>query len=147
MKKLYWLILAALLAGLLAGCSQETTDPGDVLIVTDGASEQSYSVDDLEALGAEEAAFRDISYIGVPLGLLLEDAGFDPVGVSAVKATATDGFSANYDPGLVNRPDTLVAYAQADGPLAEEDGKFRMVLPDQEGKLNPRDLVELRVYR
>lgn len=146
MKKLYWLILAALLAGLLAGCAQEAAEPGNVLLVTDGASEQSYSVDDLKALGAEEAAFRDVTYTGVPLALLLEDAGFDPAGVSAVKATAADDFSANYDPELVNRPDTLVAYAQADGPLAEEDGTFRMVLPDQEGKLNPRDLVELRVY-
>lgn len=146
MKKLYWLILAALLAGLLAGCAQEAAEPGNVLLVTDGASEQSYNVDDLRALGAEEAAFRDVTYTGVPLGLLLKDAGFDPGGVSAVKATAADGFSANYGPELVNRPDTLVAYAQADRPLAEEDGTFRMVLPDQEGKLNPRDLVELRVY-
>jgi DMSO/TMAO reductase YedYZ molybdopterin-dependent catalytic subunit len=146
MKKPYWLVLVVLLVGLLAGCSQESAAPGNVLIVTDGTSEQSYGVDDLEALGAEEAAFRDITYVGVPLGLLLEDAGFDPAGVSAVKATAADGFSANYDPDLVNRPDTLVAYAQADGPLAEEDGAFRMVLPDQEGKLNPRDLVELRIY-
>jgi DMSO/TMAO reductase YedYZ molybdopterin-dependent catalytic subunit len=115
-------------------------------MVTDGTNEQSYSVDDLKALGAEEAAFQEVTYTGVPLRLLLEDAGFDPASVSAVKATAADGFSANYDPELVNRPDTLVAYARADGPLAEEDGTFRMVLPDQEGKLNPRDLVELRVY-
>ena len=146
MKKLYWLILAALLTGLLAGCAQEATEPGNVLLVTDGTSEQSYSVDDLRALGAEEAAFREVTYTGVPLALLLKDAGFDPASVAAVKATAADGFSANYDPELVNRPDTLVAYAQADGPLAEEDGTFRMVLPDQEGKLNPRNIVELRVY-
>jgi DMSO/TMAO reductase YedYZ molybdopterin-dependent catalytic subunit len=146
MKKLYWLILAALLTGLLAGCAQEATEPGNVLLVTDGTSEQSYSVDDLKALGAEEAAFREVTYTGVPLALLLKDAGFDPASVAAVKATAADGFSANYDPELVNRPDTLVAYAQADGPLAEEDGTFRMVLPDQEGKLNPRNIVELRVY-
>ncbi len=145
MKKLYWLILLVLI-GLLIGCTQDSADQGTALIVTDGASEQSYSVDDLKALGAEEAAFRDITYTGVPLALLLEDAGFDPAGVSAVKAMAADGFTANYDPSLVNRPDTLVAYAQADGPLGEDEGTFRMVLPDQEGKLNPRDLVELRVY-
>lgn len=146
MKKQYWLMLIALLVGLLAGCSQDSPEQSNVLMVTDGTNEQSYSVDDLKALGAEEAAFQEVTYTGVPLRLLLEDAGFDPASVSAVKATAADGFSANYDPELVNRPDTLVAYARADGPLAEEDGTFRMVLPDQEGKLNPRDLVELRVY-
>lgn len=145
MKKLYWLILL-LLVGTLIGCTQDSADQGNDLIVTDGASEQSYSVDDLKALGAEEAAFQEVTYVGVPLRLLLEDAGFDPAGVSAVKATAADGFTANYDPALVNRPDTLVAYAQAAGPLGEDEGTFRMVLPDQEGKLNPRDLVELRVY-
>jgi hypothetical protein len=61
-----------------------------------------------------------------------------------VKATAVDGFSANYEPALFNKEDTLVAYARADGPLAEDEGPFRMVLPDQEGKLNPRQLVEIR---
>ena len=42
-----------------------------------------------------------------------------------------------------SREDTLVAYARVDGPLAEDEGAFRMVLPDQEGKMNPRQLVEI----
>ena len=142
----YMLFLVALF-GLLVGCDQVSpTEEGNVLIVTDGNSEQSYDVEDLKALGAEQATFREVTYTGVPLQLLLEDAGFDPDSLSAVKATAADGFSANYDPALVNRLDTLVAYAREDGPLAEDEGTFRMVLPDQEGKLNSRDLVELRVY-
>lgn len=143
--KYYWLILIALLA-LLAGCAQDSPNQGNVLIVTDGTSEQSYSVDDLRTLGAEEAVFQEVTYIGVPLQVLLNDAGFDPAAASAVKATAADGFTANYDPELANQRDTLVVYARADGPLTEDDGMFRMVLPGQEGKLNPRDLVELRVY-
>ena len=97
--------------------------------------------------GREQAAFREVTYSGVPLSLLLADAGFDPSTLKAVKATAADGFSVNYDPELVNRPDTLVAYGRVDGPLGEDEGTFRMVLPDQEGKLNPRDLVELTVIR
>jgi hypothetical protein len=134
------------LLGLLVGCSQDSPQSGSVLTVTDGSSEHSYNVEDLEALGSEQAAFRDVSYIGVPLGLLLQDAGFDPANVRAVKATAADGFSANYDPELANRSDTLVAYGRIDGPLADDEGTFRMVLPGEEGKLNPRDLVKLRVY-
>jgi DMSO/TMAO reductase YedYZ molybdopterin-dependent catalytic subunit len=143
--KYYWLILITLF-GLLVGCAQDSPDQGDVLTVTDGTSEQSYSVDDLESLGAEEAVFQEVTYVGVPLPTLLSDAGFDPASASAVKATAADGFTANYEPELANRPDTLVAYARADGPLTDEDGTFRMVLPGQEGRLNPRDLVELQVY-
>lgn len=132
---------------LLLGCSQAApAETGDVLIVTDGTTEKRYQVDDLRALQTAQAAFADVTYTGVPLSLLLADAGFDAASLSAVKATARDGFSANYDAALITRPDTLVAYAQADGPLTEEDGTFRMVLPDQEGRLNPRDLVEILVY-
>jgi DMSO/TMAO reductase YedYZ molybdopterin-dependent catalytic subunit len=142
----HYMLLLVTLFGLLISCDQVSPAQGNNLIVTDGSSERSYDVEDLKALGAEQATFQEVTYTGVPLRLLLEDAGFDSAGLSAVKATATDGFSANYDPELIYKPDTLVAYARADGPLADDEGTFRMVLPDQEGKLNPRDLVELRVY-
>ncbi len=85
--------------------------------------------------------------MGVPLASLLQDAGFDPAAVSAVKATASDGFTVNYERDLVNKIDTIVAYSTADGYMTDDDGSFRMVLPGQEGKLNPRHLVELRVYK
>jgi hypothetical protein len=138
--------LAALL-GLLISCNQAAPPvSGDSLKVTDGSSEQSYTVADMQALGAEQAALNDVTYIGVPLSLLVQEAGFDPATLAAVKATASDGFSAHYEPDLANRPDTLVAYARVNGPLAEDEGTFRMVLPDQGGKLNPRDLVEIKVY-
>ncbi len=74
---------------------------------------------------------------------LLQDAGFDPAKLSAVKAVASDGFTANYDVSQFNADTTLVAYARADGPLTSDEGTFRMVLPDQGGKLNPRMLVEI----
>ena len=143
-----FLFLLAALCAVLIGCSTQATpvQETDVLLVTDGTSEKQYELEDLQSLQAAQAVFRDISYTGVPLSLLLEDAGFDTVTLSAVKATARDGFSANYEPALIARPDTLVAYARIDGPLADDEGAFRMVLPDQEGKLNPRKLVEIRVY-
>jgi len=81
--------------------------------------------------------------VGVPLTVLLQDAGIDPAALKIVKAVAVDGFSANYESALFAREDTLVAYARADGPLGDDEGSFRMVLPDQEGKLNPRELVEI----
>jgi hypothetical protein len=132
---------------LVVACSEETPAPaGSILTVTDGTDEKTYTVEDLERLETSQADFLEVSYAGVKLSTLLRDAGFDPESASAVKATAEDGFTANYEPELVNRDDTLVAYARVDGPLAEDDGYFRMVLPDQEGKLNPRHLVEIRVY-
>ena len=139
------LLLAVLL--FFVSCSSETSTPiRPALLVTDGTTEKSYGVEDLEAMEASQAEFQEVAYVGVKLSTLLQDAGFNPESVRAVKATADDGFTANYDPDLVNREDTLVAYARVDGPLSEEDGHFRMLLPDQEGKLNPRRLVELRVF-
>ena len=50
---------------------------------------------------------------------------------------------ANYDASLYAKEDTIVAYATADGAMIADDGIFRMVLPDAEGKLNVRQLVEI----
>ncbi len=122
-----------------------TSLPGTVLIVTDGALEAIYTIEDLQALPSTQAAFNDVMYVGVPLVVLLDDAGFDPQNIKAVKAKATDGFSSNYDPALILKEDTIVAYQRVDGPLEGDEGKFRMVLPDQAGSLNARLLFKLEV--
>ena len=135
-----------LLALLLVACSSTAPQgDGDVLRVTDGTTEKSFSVADLEKLPVTEASFNEVIYKGVSLGTLLEEAGFPPGDLSAVKATAMDGYSVNYDSGLFTREDVIVAYATVDGSLTEDDGTFRMVLPGEEGKLNLRMLVELKV--
>jgi hypothetical protein len=85
--------------------------------------------------------------VGVTVTNLLQDAGFDPAQVKAVKAVASDGYSVNYDPGQIFADDIILAYARADGDLAEEDGSFRLVLPNAEGKLNTRMLVELQIIQ
>ena len=64
-------------------------------------------------------------YVGVPLTVLLTDAGFDPQALKAVKAVAADGFTVNYGPELFLLDDTLLAYGSTDGPLTAEDGTFR----------------------
>lgn len=133
---------------VLASCGGDGASVDvESLLVTDGTDEQHYSAADLEALAAEQAVFGGTTYIGVPLARLISDAGYDPATIAAVKAIASDGFTVNYDPALVNRSDTLVAYKTEDGDLPEDDGTFRMVLPDQEGKLNPRHLVEIKIIR
>jgi hypothetical protein len=142
MKRILFVILALALS--LAACAPKQAAPsGAVLKVTNGIVEKTYSVDDLKALGAAQASDKGVGYVGVLLKVLLQDAGIDPSTLSAVKAVASDGFTANYDPSVFMAENTLVAYARVDGPLADDEGTFRMVVPDQGGKMNPRILIEI----
>lgn len=139
-----FLLVTLVLALALTACAsqtQESTAP--VLKVSDGNVEKTYTADDLKALGESQADFKGVTYVGVQLTVLLADAGIDSSALTAVKAVASDGFTVNYESALYSREDTLVAYATVDGPLGEEDGTFRMVLPDQEGKMNPLQLTEI----
>ncbi len=139
-------ILIVLIGLILSACAQAAPEVASAeLKVGDGTTEKTYTLADLQALGAEQATFNGVAYLGVPLNALIQDAGFDPTQIKAVKAVASDGFSANYDSALFQKADTLVSFAQVDGPLTSDDGTFRMVLPDQEGKLNVRQLVELQI--
>lgn len=146
MKTRFALIMVTLQL-ILAGCSssdQNSTNSIE-LKVTGGAEDVFYSVTDLEGLARAEAVFQGKSYQGVPLATLLSEAGFSPSMISEVEAIAQDGFSATYTPDLFQRADTLVAYATTDGPMVGDDGVFRMVLPDQAGKFNVRQLIEIHV--
>ncbi len=140
------ILILIVLPFILVACSS-TASEGEVsmLRVTDGTTEKSLSVSDLEKLPATESTFNEVTYVGVSLTTVLEEAGFSPEDLSAVKATASDGYSVNYDPALFTREDVIVAYATVDGSLTADDGTFRMVLPGEEGKLNVRLLVELKV--
>jgi hypothetical protein len=142
MKRTLFVILVLALA--LAACAPKAAAPsGSDLKVTDGTIVKTYTVEDMKGLGAVQASDKGVAYIGVPLKVLLQDAGIDPTKLSAVKAVASDGFSSNYDSSQFMADDMLVAYARADGPLTADEGIFRIVLPDQGGKLNPRLLVEI----
>jgi len=142
MKRILFVLLV--LALTLSACApKQDASFGNILKVTDGTVEKTYSADDLKILGEIQASDKGVTYIGVQLKVLFQDAGIDPSTLSAVKAVASDGFTANYDPSQFLADDMLVAYARADGALAEDEGAFRIVLPDQGGKLNPRMLVEI----
>ncbi|MBE0410877.1 MAG: molybdopterin-dependent oxidoreductase [Anaerolineales bacterium] len=135
----------------LSACSSSTPsadqDAGAVtsLLVSGGDIQVSYTRSDLEALPTTQAVFNNVTYEGVSVAELLQEAGFDLGEIRAVKAVAVDGYSVNYDTSQVLAADVIVAYARADGELAEDDGTFRMVLPTAEGKLNVRMLVELQI--
>jgi len=151
MKKLLYTLIFAIL--VLAACApaaeQSASAPAEaVLLVTAGERQQSFSAEDLQALPPVEATFNAVTYKGVTVSALLEAVGVAPDGIKALKAVAADGYSVNYDPAQVLKENVLVAYALADGsPLGADDGNFRMVLPDEEGKLNVRMLAELQIIQ
>lgn len=151
MKKLLFTLIFAIL--VLAACApaaeQSASAPAEaVLLVTAGERQQSFSAEDLQALPPVEATFNAVTYKGVTVSALLEAVGVAPDGIKALKAVAADGYSVNYDPAQVLKENVLVAYALADGsPLGADDGNFRMVLPDEEGKLNVRMLTELQIIQ
>jgi DMSO/TMAO reductase YedYZ molybdopterin-dependent catalytic subunit len=124
----------------LAGEEEEIA----VLTVTDGTITETYTVADLEELEAFEVEDMGVTYVGVPLAILLDDAGIDIESITGVNAIAADGFTAAYTEDIFLSETTIVAYATADGDLAEEDGAFRMVVPGAGGKMNPRDLVQIQ---
>ncbi len=138
------LILTLILLGCASGEETTTTSDAPTLTVGDGQRQKTYTAGELQALPQAEASFKDIAYIGIPVTALLEDSGFILNDLRAIKATASDGYSVNYDLAQIQKTDVIVAYAQVDGPLAEEDGAFRMVLPEEEGKLNIRMLVDIQ---
>ncbi|HNT23908.1 MAG TPA: molybdopterin-dependent oxidoreductase [Anaerolineales bacterium] len=149
--KRFMIFVLVLAAAFLTACnaSGDQAASGETvsLLVSGGETSQTYTRADLEALGASQATFNDVTYVGVSVGALLEDAGFNLDEVKAVKAVASDGYTVNYDPAQVLAADVIVAYARADGDLVDDEGPFRMVLPGTEGKLNARMLVELQVVK
>jgi hypothetical protein len=153
--KNFTLVLLLLSIALLSACAASNTPTAPApavgaapsLAVSDGTNSKSYTRAELEALASSEATFKGVAYKGVAIPVLLKDAGFDPATAKAVKATATDGFTANYDPSQILADGVILAYTRADGDLAAEDGAFRMVLPNAEGKLNVRQLVGLQVVK
>lgn len=154
MKRLIFLVLILSVA-ILSACASSNTPEAQMgasdtlpsLLISGGETTKSYTRADLEALPATQSTFKDVTYVGVTLSALLQDAGFDPAQVKAIKAVASDGYTLNYDPGQVLGEDIILAYARADGDLTDEDGSFRMVVPGAEGKLNARMLVELQIIK
>jgi hypothetical protein len=145
-------ILIILSTLLLAACASPTAQNSAVsaaqsLKVSGGDSVKTFTRADLEALPVAQAAFKAVNYKGVTAPELVKAAGYDPAQVKAIKAVASDGFTVNYDPSQILTDSVIIAYATTDGNLSADDGAFRMVLPNAEGKLNVRKLVELQIIQ
>jgi hypothetical protein len=151
MKKIVIVLLIVILLTACAPASTQGTGAAEAeaaLILTVGENQQSFSMEDLQNLTTTESNFNGVAYKGVTLSTLLAAAGVNPDEVKVVKAVATDGFSVNYDMVQILKDNVIVAFALDDGSsLTADDGNFRMVLPDEEGKLNLRMLTELQIVK
>jgi hypothetical protein len=151
--KRFTILILVLLVALFSACvsssagEEAVSGTAPTLLVSGGDSSKTYTRADLESLPVTQSTFNDVTYLGVSVAELLRDAGFTPDEIKAVKAIAEDGYSVNYDLSQVLAPEVIVAYAQVEGDLVEDDGAFRMVLPGAEGKLNVRMLVELQAIK
>jgi len=151
MKKIVIVLFIVMLLTACAPAAAQVTQAPEaraVLLVIVGDNQRSFSMEDLQALPSAEASFKSVAYKGVTMSTLLEAASVSLDDIKAIKAVADDGFTVNYDTTQILKDNVIVAYALADGsPLSAVDGNFRMVLPDEEGKLNLRMLAELQIVQ
>lgn len=151
--KRFIIVIYILVLATLTACTSSNPPAAQVaevapsLLVSGEDISRAYTRADLEALPASQAVFKGVTFKGVTVSTLIQDAGFDLGQVKALKAVASDGFTVNFEASQVFVEDVIVAYARADGDLVEEDGAFRMVLPNAEGRLNVRRLAELQVIK
>lgn len=146
------ILLAAL---LLAACGpagqasptppQEASTPGVILTITGGEAEQSFTLEQLQALPVTEVESADGQFVGVRLSDLLAEAGFDLQTIVTVQAVAVDGFSSTYPPDLFTRQDAVLAYARKGGNLNADEAPLRMVIPGEGGRMQPRMVNRIEV--
>lgn len=140
---LTFVLLLSLALVVACGANAPADDVTTALVVVAGDTETHYTAEQLAALEQATVDAEGSTYVGVPLAALLQDAGIDPAQAATVSAIASDGFSATYEGELVLDEQTIVAYATEGGDLAGDDGAFRMVLPDQPGRMNVRMLARI----
>lgn len=133
MKKTFVFAGLFIMLTLLAACAPAQ----EAAVLTVG--EQEYSQSDLEALGTLSVDYTDkdgetTTYEGVLLSDVLSDAGITG---ETVVFTASDGYEAEMP--------IADAMACSNCIVAFDDGSLRMVMPEQSGKLQVKDVVEISV--
>jgi hypothetical protein len=143
------LFLILILIATLVGCSSnEATPPAaddTILTISDGNNEKSYTLAELQGLPETGVESDDGSFVGVRLIDLLVHAGYDPDAITSVRVVALDGFSSTYDSELFKGEDTVLAYAREDQVLNGDELPLRMVIPGQEGRMQPRQVQSIEV--
>lgn len=135
MKKTKSIVAVLLVVILLAACSTASSDP----VLTVG--EKAYTQADLEALGTISTDYTNkdgetTTYEGIILSALLADAGVTDAGDEVI-FIAADGYE-----GSLTMDEALGC---ASCIVAFDDGSLRTVMPDMSGKLQVKDLIEIKV--
>jgi len=133
MKKTFLFISLLVILSIITACAP--TEEAIVLSV-DG---QVYSKNELDAIGTMSVDYTDkdgetTTYEGVLLSEVLNNAG---VNGDTIIFTAADGYEAEMP--------LEDAMACSDCIVAFDDGSLRMVMPEQSGKLQVKDVVEISV--
>ncbi|MBN1966262.1 MAG: molybdopterin-dependent oxidoreductase [Anaerolineae bacterium] len=140
------LLVCALLITACGGGAQTPPAPdATILTITGGESEHTYTLAQLQALDAVDVESDDGAFVGVRLSDLLADAGFAVATIASVRVAAIDGFSSTYQADRFTREDAVLAYARADGDLTGEELPLRMVMPGEEGVMQPRMVTRIEV--
>lgn len=135
--------LTAVLAVIHSAARTEVPD-GALLVSCDG--EKKYvDINSLDAVPVQGSVVNgkgeksDIDTLGVPLAVVIKNAGFDPSGAAAVKVTADDEFSAELSGDELNEAGK--AYL-----VSEDDGSMRLVVfGDSNAKRNVRNVVSVDI--
>jgi hypothetical protein len=145
------LITLVLLAAILTSCGS-TPEPtqvpeptasaeGIALRITGPATELAWTEDELKAMDTVDVDYTDkdgvvTTYTGVPMNTLLEMAGAGE-GANLV-LVAGDGYTAEIALADVQSCDNCVV-------AFDPEGRLRSVLPEQSGKVQVKDLIEIQI--
>jgi DMSO/TMAO reductase YedYZ molybdopterin-dependent catalytic subunit len=143
-------VLIAALCFAFFGVAAAAGDPASVSIAGVQPQAVRLSIDEIRKLPAQKARVvienKEVEYEGVPVSALLAKAGLT-LGkeafhgkqlVNYVIAQARDGYRALFalaevDPEVSDRP-VLLCYARNGTPLPEQEGPFRLILPQEKSQ-------------
>jgi iron complex transport system substrate-binding protein len=152
MKSLWKVLLPLVALGMLASCTptplpaapetEATTSEATLQITGSIAGEQTFTAETLRALGTRETAYTNkdgetTTYTGVPFTTLLDAVGATANATTLI-FTASDGYEAQA---------MLVDVTACDGCIVafQDQGGFRVVLPDFPSNIQVRDLITIQV--
>lgn len=148
-SKIIIAVIAALIAltAVLAviHSAARTEVPDGALLVSCGGEKKYVDINSLDAVPVQGSVVNgkgeksDIDTLGVPLAVVIKNAGFDPSGAAAVRVTADDEFSVELSGDELNEEGK--AYL-----VGENDGSVRLVVfGDSNAKRNVRNVVSVEI--
>jgi len=146
-KSLYVIASLVVLSALIVSCAPKETPAEAEPVVAEAAltlsgpaTQVSWSLGDLKGLETIETDYTNkdgetTTYTGVAFSTLLAEAGIDSF--TSLTLVASDEYTADVTADeLAGCPSCIVAF---------DEDSLRSVMPDLSGKVNVKDLVEIRI--